>query len=186
MAALQVYADALDGIEESQEACYNLARAYLVLGLTHLAEPLLRRCLTMPSEIDRRVNALNASAAASTAAAVTDSNGTVIGEGHVFPQQSLRIRDAAVRRYLQARGIGAKRHVAAAAQDEDDDGEAEGVTVAAPPAKRTPAASSTAPAPLEDPVTNLRREAAHNLARLYAVSGSPGDARAVLFEHIVW
>jgi hypothetical protein len=157
---MQAYVDARGGTEESQEACYNQARAFLVVGLNHLAEPLLQRCLALPSELQRR-----AAYSSDIGLAVDDASGKEAGPatGHIFPQSEGFRRDRAVARWLRE---AAKR------KNEEPRGAARS---GEPPFKK----------PSHDP-TNLHAEAAVNLARLHVQGGDTRRARSVLFQHIVW
>lgn len=163
MAAVQTYSDGLDGPLQSQLACYNLARSFLTVDLPHLAEPLLRRCLQLPSELKRRVAALDAVGTPCLPSGVLQQE-LVLAEGHVFPSDPVYERDQAVLKYMTQQRVPT----------------AKGQQPAAKKGKVTAAHNG-----LRDPL-DLTPEAAYNLALLYHRAGNVDSARRVLHRHVEW
>ena len=91
---MQGYIDIMGGTDKSQEACYNLARAYQLLGLSQLAQPLLQQCLDMPSELHRRLDTIRSNSGDGAEATDTLTEGPATG--HLFPQLEGCRRDEAV------------------------------------------------------------------------------------------
>lgn len=163
VAALKKYCDLNGDIQNSQEACYNLARAYLTFNHPHMAEPLLRRCLHMNSELQRRILALKA--AGQEPLPDLPNEMLYLGKGHTYPQQLMSVRDQTALRYLRQQTNVAEEP-------------------AAKKSKPVGAADANMNA-IRDPFS-LKPEIAYNLARIYHKSGATFEARRLLLEYVAW